>query len=101
MVIEWLNIPVPTARQDDYLRHDRLIWTETLARQPGFAGKEVWRDPDSPEILHLVIRWDSLAHWQAVPKTVLAATDTAFVAALGEAFPVALCTRFDVVALLG
>ena len=98
MVIEWLRITVPTARQKDYLAQDRLIWTATLASQPGFLGKEVWRDPDSPEILNLVIRWDSLAHWQAVPTSLLAATDAAFVAALGEAFPVALCTRYDVLA---
>jgi uncharacterized protein (TIGR03792 family) len=96
MVIEWLKIPVPSARQDDYLRHDTAIWTQILSKQPGFTGKEVWRDPDSPDILHLVIRWDSYAHWQAVPETVLAAADRAFCSALGDSFPVALCTRYDV-----
>ncbi|MES2143057.1 MAG: TIGR03792 family protein [Pseudomonadota bacterium] len=96
MVIEWLRIPVPIARQDDYLRHDRAIWTEFLAKQLGFAGKEYWRDPDSPEILHLVICWDTLADWHKVPQSGLAATDRAFAAALGEVWPVQLCTRYDV-----
>jgi uncharacterized protein (TIGR03792 family) len=97
MVIEWLTIPVPAARQAFYLQHDRVIWTGMLAKQPGFAGKEVWQDPEQPDVLCLVIRWESLAHWQAVPKPELAATDRLFAAALGDSFPVARCTRFDVI----
>jgi uncharacterized protein (TIGR03792 family) len=97
MVIEWLKISVPTDRQSDFLRHDQAIWTEFLAKQPGFAGKECWCDPDSPEILHLVIRWDALSDWQSVPKTGLAATEHAFAKATGKAFAVTQCIRYDVV----
>ena len=96
MVIEWLKIPVPTDRQNDFLHNDRAIWTDTLSKQPGFAGKECWRDPDSPEILNLVIHWNTLADWKAVPDSVLAAADQAFCDAMGQSFPVALCTRYDV-----
>jgi uncharacterized protein (TIGR03792 family) len=96
MVIEWLKIPVATDRQTDFLRIDHAIWTEILSKQPGFAGKECWRDPDSPEILHLVIRWDSLAQWKSVPASVLATADQAFVAAMGESFPIAACIRYEV-----
>lgn len=95
MVIEWLKIPVPTDRQKDFLRNDHAIWTEILSKQPGFAGKECWRDPDSPEILHLVIRWESFGHWKSVPASVLATADQSFLAAMGQSFPVALCTRYD------
>ncbi len=97
MVIEWLKIPVPTDLQSEYLRIDREIWTEILSKQPGFVGKDCWRDPDSPEILNLVIRWERYRDWQAVPASLLAAADHAFCVAMGNSFPVTLCTRYDVV----
>lgn len=96
MVVEWLRIPVPAALQADYLRHDTAIWTKTLAGQPGFRGKEIWRDVADPEILHLVIRWESLDAWKSVPRAVLDAADAAFTKAVGTTYAVADCLTYDI-----
>ncbi len=97
MVIEQLTFAVPPALQARYMELDAEIWTAALARQPGFLGKEVWREADAPERLHLIIRWSDRALWKAVPAEVLAATDAAFVAAMGEIFPVLSCLDQDVI----
>jgi uncharacterized protein (TIGR03792 family) len=97
MVIEWLKVSVPLALQAQYLDADDLIWTKTLAQQPGFAGKECWRDSVDPETLHLIIRWQSRAAWTSVPRSLLDATEQAFVAALGAEFPILACLTYDVI----
>lgn len=96
MVIEWLRIPVPRDMHEVYLARDAVIWTPVLAAQPGFAGKESWRDAGDPDTLHLVIRWHSLAQWQAVPRALLDATDAAFAVALGTTYAVAACLTYEV-----
>lgn len=101
MVIEWLRIPVPRAAQETFVACDTRIWTATLAAQPGFAGKECWRDVADPDMLHLVIRWDTLAQWQSVPALLLQATEAAFVAAMGTSYPVLACMTYEVLASVG
>jgi uncharacterized protein (TIGR03792 family) len=96
MVIEWLKIPVPVARQSEYLHRDAEIWTKTLSEQPGFVGKEVWRDAADPNVLHLVIRWESLAAWKSVPRAVLDDADTRFARAIGTTYAVADCLTYDI-----
>lgn len=96
MVIEWLKIPVPPERQPDYLRHDAEIWTTTLSEQPGFVGKEVWRDASDPGILHLVIRWESLAAWKSVPRPVLDGAGARFSRAMNTTYAVADCLTYDI-----
>ena len=96
MVIEQLTFDVPVARQARFLAEDAAIWTKALAAQPGFMGKEVWREAAAPERLHLVIRWADRAAWQAVPAELLARTDAAFVEALGTSYPVLRCLDQDV-----
>ena len=72
------------------------IWPAPLAAQPGFGGKETWREAGRPDALHLIIRWETGAAWQSVPKAVLADTDRRFTAALGASFPVLSCTAYEV-----
>jgi uncharacterized protein (TIGR03792 family) len=97
MVIEWLQVTVPVADQARYLAADAKIWTAALAAQPGFLGKEVWVRADDPTAVNLIIRWNSRAAWKAVPGAVLAAVEAAFVAAMGQAYPVVACVDLDVV----
>ena len=97
MVIEQLTFVIPPVDQARFVALDAAIWTPALAAQPGFIGKEVWREAAEPERLHLVIRWASRAKWHAVPADLLAATDTAFNAALGQVYPVQRCLDQDVV----
>jgi uncharacterized protein (TIGR03792 family) len=97
VVIEQLTFQVPVADQDHYLARDAEIWTTALAAQPGFLGKEVWREAAAPDRLHLIIRWTDRAAWKAVPSDLLARTDAAFAAALGISYPVLRCLDQDVI----
>ena len=96
MVVEHLAFRVPLALQPEFLALDAEIWTATLAAQPGFRGKETWREAGDPDALHLIIRWETGAAWQSVPKAVLADTDRRFTAALGASFPALSCTAYEV-----
>jgi uncharacterized protein (TIGR03792 family) len=91
MVIEQLSFRVPLADQPGFLSQDAAIWTPMLAAQPGFIGKEVWREAEAPEMLHLIIRWENRAAWKAVDPGLLADTDRRFAAALGATYPVLRC----------
>jgi uncharacterized protein (TIGR03792 family) len=97
MVIEQLSFSVPVADQPAFLAHDAAIWTRALAAQPGFLGKEIWREAATPDRLHLIIRWTDRASWKAVPPELLARTDAAFVAATGRIYPVLGCLDQEVV----
>jgi uncharacterized protein (TIGR03792 family) len=96
MVIEWLCIRVPVADQGRYVAADAAIWTAALARHAGYLGKEIWCRADDAEALNIVIRWDSRAAWKAVPQDELDATEAAFVAAMGRAYPVFECVEYRV-----
>ena len=96
MVIEWLRFTVPVADQPRFIAQDAAVWTPTLAAHPGFAGKEVWCAANDPTALNLIIRWDSMAQWQAVPPDILAATDATFQAAMGAVYPVLDCIAYQV-----
>jgi uncharacterized protein (TIGR03792 family) len=96
MVIEWLTFRVDPADQPHWLAADAAIWTPALASQPGYLGKEAWTDQADPAALSLIIRWESLAAWKAVPRAHLDATEAAFRAHFGRAWPVLSCTALDV-----
>jgi uncharacterized protein (TIGR03792 family) len=97
MVIEQLTFFVPDGLIDRFLVLDREIWTAALSQQPGFIGKEVWRETESPDRLHLIIRWQSRSDWKAVPAAILAETDRRFGEALGQVIPVLRYNDQDVV----
>jgi uncharacterized protein (TIGR03792 family) len=96
MVIEWLTFRIPAAQQAAWIAADAAIWTPALAAWPGFAGKEVWTGHDEPDHLSLIIRWHSHDAWKAVPRATLDATEAAFRARTGAAFPVLTCTALVV-----
>ena len=96
MVIEFLSFQVPLAAQQDFLALDASIWTPALAQSPGFLGKQAWRQVDAPDRINLVIQWRAQADWDQVDQKLLAATQAAFVKAMGADYPVLSCTAFDV-----
>jgi uncharacterized protein (TIGR03792 family) len=100
MVIEWLRISVPNDAQSLFLAQDEAIWTQALAAQPGFLGKECWRDETDPDSLHLVIRWRSREHWKAIPRQFLDAVQTEFELALGTTYAVDACLCYDILTQL-
>jgi len=66
MVIEWLTFEVPAHEQDEWLDIEEGIWTRFLEVQPGFVRKEVWVEDSSPDLVHAVIWWESLAQWKQI-----------------------------------
>ncbi|MEA5571686.1 TIGR03792 family protein [Calothrix sp. UHCC 0171] len=83
MVVELLKFKVPLEQQAEYLQKDAQIWTSSLARYPGFLGKEVWIDPNLPEEVTFVIHWATRDDWKAIPEQDLHAISQRFDASLG------------------
>ena len=67
MLIEVLEVDCPPELREAFIARDAQTWTAALARQPGFIAKEVWASRDDPGRLILVIRWETLADWEAFP----------------------------------
>ena len=72
MVIEWLKVRVPSDQRERYIRVDDEIWTPALRQYAGFLSKETWIDPEDPEIVTFVIRWETREQWFSIPKDELA-----------------------------
>ncbi len=85
MVIEWLKFRVSPTLRSQFLEADRAIWTAAFADYPGFLGKQVWSPPDDPEILVIVIQWQSRAIWQAFPGDRVVELNRQFDAQVGTA----------------
>lgn len=87
MVIEWQRLQVRSDVLDRFLEHDAEIWTEALAREPGFVGKEIWVDEEEQEVI-LVIRWRSEEEWTGIPEDRLAEVEQRFRGALPEGYDI-------------
>ncbi|MGA1265093.1 MAG: TIGR03792 family protein [Prochlorothrix sp.] len=85
MVIEYLTFQVAPADQATFLHWDDRLWTPVLSQQPGYQGKEIWRDRETPHQIHIVIRWQSWEQWQNIDPDLLQATEQAFQDALQAA----------------
>ncbi len=78
MVIEWLKFRVSPAHRQRFLEADHAVWTAAFADYPGFLGKQVWSPPQEPDILVIIVQWDSRAVWQAFPGDRVAALNRQF-----------------------
>jgi len=67
VVIELLKIKVAPEHREQYIQKDAEIWTQAIARYPGFLGKEVWINPNEPSEVILVIRWATREQWKSIP----------------------------------
>jgi uncharacterized protein (TIGR03792 family) len=67
VVIELLKIKVAPEHREKYIQKDAQIWTQAIARCPGFLGKEVWINPNEPSEVILVIRWATREQWKSIP----------------------------------
>lgn len=83
MVIEWLKFHVSPQLREKFIQTDAQVWTAMLASYPGFLGKEVWINPNVPEEIVLVIRWETRQHWAATPKEALEVTEQQFAQQMG------------------
>lgn len=87
MLIEWLKVKVPPELREQYIQKDDEIWTPLLSSYPGFAGKEVWINPQDPTEIVMVIHWESQDGWKSIPAETLEETDRQFTQAMGQSFP--------------
>ncbi|MBP0021272.1 MAG: TIGR03792 family protein [Cyanobacteria bacterium SBLK] len=85
MIIEWLKFKVAAEERERFIQIDEDIWTEALAKYPGFLGKEVWLSPN-PEEVALIVRWRTKADWSAIPVDVLQKTERRFAIAFGQPY---------------
>ena len=96
MVIEWLKVKVPPELREQYIQKDDEIWTSLLSSYPGFAGKEVWINPQDPMEIVMVIHWENRESWKSIPAEKLQETDRQFTAAMGQSFPFAEAGEYQV-----
>lgn len=85
MVIEWLKFSVDPELRECFIQKDDEIWTPLLSSYPGFLGKQAWISPDDLSEVVIVIHWESMETWKAIPVEALAATEAEFEAAMGIA----------------
>lgn len=78
MVVEWLKFQVEEELREQFIQQDEAIWTKALSNYPGFIGKEVWIDPDTPEKVVFVIRWQTREQWKSIPRKDLLAVEQDF-----------------------
>ena len=84
MVIEWLKLRVSPELREKFIQKDAEIWTSMLATYPGFLGKEVWINPETPTEVIIVIRWASREAWESVPSERLKYVEKQFTQEFGE-----------------
>jgi uncharacterized protein (TIGR03792 family) len=84
MVIEWLKVRVSPELREKFIQKDAEIWTSMLASYPGFLGKEVWINPETPTEVVLVIRWANREAWESVPPERLKQVEKQFAQEFGE-----------------
>ena len=92
MVIEWLRFEVAPELRAAFLARDAQVWTRGLAKYPGYIGKETWFEPETGFTI-AVIRWETLAHWKNIPRSVLEFLDDEMGVLL---IPVLECRTFEV-----
>lgn len=78
MVVEWLKFRVDAEGREQFIQQDEAIWTAALSTYPGFMGKEVWIEPDTPEKVIFVIRWQTREQWKSIPIKDLLAIEQNF-----------------------
>jgi uncharacterized protein (TIGR03792 family) len=57
---------VAAADQAQFFARDREVWTSFLAAQPGFRHKETWVDPERPDVVMVMVWWETKEHWKAI-----------------------------------
>lgn len=81
--VEYLVFEVKPELVDRFVEVDHQYWTLFLKEQPGFISKEVWVNKSKPGEVSLIVYWNSLAEWKAIPAEKLMETEQKFTAAFG------------------
>jgi uncharacterized protein (TIGR03792 family) len=84
MAIEWLKFIVSPELREKFIEKDAQIWTAKLATYPGYLGKEIWLNPDRPEEIIMIVRWESREQWKSIPLQDLEETERQFAKQMGN-----------------
>lgn len=75
-VLQEMTFTVPHDMLNRFLAADRRVWTNFLAAQPGFLGKQVDAQHERPAASNVTvvasICWSNWTAWKAIPPTELA-----------------------------
>ena len=66
MVIEELHFRVAPGEQDAFLAKETEVWTGFLRACDGFVDKQVWIADDDPELIVVMIWWESMGQWKSI-----------------------------------
>lgn len=84
MIIEWLKFTVNSRSREQFIQKDEEIWTPSLSQYPGFLGKEVWIEPDAPDQVILIVRWQTRKQWKSIPTKDLIEIEKRFSATMNK-----------------
>ena len=66
MVIEELHFRVTPSEHDAFLAKETEVWTGFLQTCDGFVDKQVWVADDDPELIVVMIWWDTMELWKSI-----------------------------------
>jgi uncharacterized protein (TIGR03792 family) len=97
VVVEWLKYQVPREWHEIFLKADADIWTAMLSGQAGFIQKQIWLTPEAPDVLNLLIFWETKAHWKTTPEARLRETQQTFVQKVGRSFTLTEVLEYEII----
>jgi len=62
-----LQVRCRPGRRADFVAKDAEVWTPVLAAHDGYISKQVWASLDDPDLVTIVVHWESLAQWKSFP----------------------------------
>jgi uncharacterized protein (TIGR03792 family) len=75
MVIEELHFRVAPSERDAFLAKETEVWTGFLRTCDGFVDKQVWVADDDPELIVVVIWWETMEQWKSITPEQVDAID--------------------------
>jgi uncharacterized protein (TIGR03792 family) len=96
MVIELLKFRIAPEHREKYIQRDAEIWTAALVNYPGFLGKELWINPDNPDELVMVIRWETRELWKSILSEEVDAITERFDKDLGFSYEMVESSEYQV-----
>ena len=103
MTVEQLIFCIPSNLQATFIQLDELVWTPYLSQFEFFVSKEIWQDAHNPELLSIVIHWQSLEEWKSIPITELTELNNQFnqlsLSELGQIFLIKESRTYNVASI--
>ncbi len=100
MTVEQLIFWIPSNLQATFIQLDELVWTPYLSQFDFFVSKEIWQDAHNPDLLSIVIHWQSYEQWKSIPMSELTELNSQFnqlsLSELGQVFRIKESRTYNV-----